>query len=223
MDLFYQTYIAREDQIYQSMPRRKPISGQVDPPELEFGVDWLCHGAHSVLDFGCGNGSLLFACAYRGVERLVGIDLSREAVALARWAGEDLPQCQFLWGSVEKLMELPDTSFDGIVLSNILDNLKPTDSRAVLQETIRLLQPEGKVLIKLNPYLTREQIEAWGVRTIEGDLLDDGLLLWNRTTEAWQEELQRDFRTVRFEDVYFSEYDQHDRMFLCEALQNANK
>lgn len=40
MDLFYQTYIAREDQIYQSMPRRKPISGQVDPPELEFGVDW---------------------------------------------------------------------------------------------------------------------------------------------------------------------------------------
>ena len=72
MDLFYQTYIAREDQIYQSMPRRKPISGQVDPPELEFGVDWLCHGAHSVLDFGCGNGSLLFACAYRGVERLVG-------------------------------------------------------------------------------------------------------------------------------------------------------
>ncbi|MEI3059696.1 MAG: methyltransferase domain-containing protein [Oscillospiraceae bacterium] len=177
MDLFYQTYIAREDQIYQSMPRRKPISGQVDPPELEFGVDWLCHGAHSVLDFGCGNGSLLFACAYRGVERLVGIDLSREAVALARWAGEDLPQCQFLWGSVEKLMELPDTSFDGIVLSNILDNLKPTDSRAVLQETIRLLQPEGKVLIKLNPYLTREQIEAWGVRTIEGDLLDDGLLL----------------------------------------------
>ena len=160
---------------------------------------------------------------YRGVERLVGIDLSREAVALARWAGEDLPQCQFLWGSVEKLMELPDTSFDGIVLSNILDNLKPTDSRAVLQETIRLLQPEGKVLIKLNPYLTREQIEAWGVRTIEGDLLDDGLLLWNRTTEAWQEELQRDFRTVRFEDVYFSEYDQHNRMFLCEALQNANK
>ena len=55
------------------------------------------------------------------------------------------------------------------------------------------------------------------------DLLDDGLLLWNRTTEAWQEELQRDFRTVRFEDVYFSEYDQHNRMFLCEALQNANK
>ena len=32
MDLFYQTYIAREDQIYQSMPRRKPVSGQVDPP-----------------------------------------------------------------------------------------------------------------------------------------------------------------------------------------------
>ena len=67
-------------------------------------------------------------------------------------------------------MELPDTSFDGIVLSNILDNLKPTDSRAVLQETIRLLQPEGKVLIKLNPYLTREQIEAWGVRTIEEEI-----------------------------------------------------
>ena len=185
MDLFYQTYIAREDQIYQSMPRRKPVSGQVDPPKLEFGMDWLCRGVHSVLDFGCGNGSLLFACAYRGVERLVGIDLSREAVALARYAGEDLPQCQFLWGSVEKLMELPDASFDGIVLSNILDNLKPADSRTVLQETIRLLQPEGKVLIKLNPYLTREQIEAWGVRTIEGDLLDDEMCIRDRWGKRW--------------------------------------
>lgn len=65
MDLFYQTYIAREDQIYQSMPRRKPVSGQVDPPKLEFGMDWLLPGVHSVLDFGCGNGSLLFAAAYR--------------------------------------------------------------------------------------------------------------------------------------------------------------
>ena len=49
MDLFYQTYSTREDQIYQSMPRRKPVSGQVDPPKLEFGMDWLCHGAHSAV------------------------------------------------------------------------------------------------------------------------------------------------------------------------------
>lgn len=77
-----------------------------------------------------------------------------------------------------------------------------------------------KALTQLNPYLTREQIDSRSVKTIDGDLLDDGLLLWNRTMEAWQEALRSRFRFVQLEDVYFPECDQHNHMFLYQTPSN---
>lgn len=44
----------------------------------------------------------------------------------------------------------------------------------------------------------------------------DGLLLWNKPDEHWLSLLNRHFSLVRQEDVYFSEYHQHNRLFLCE-------
>lgn len=217
MNPFYQKYIDRENEIYRGMTEEKPSSGKLEPPALEAGIDWLCQGTESVLDFGCGSGALLFACAFRGVKRLLGIDLSEAAVQMARRAGCDLPQCEFQHGSLELLPGLASGSFSGVILSNILDNLRPGDSMRVLNEVARLLQPDGKALIKLNPYITPEQITAWHIIPIDGDLLDDGLLLWNRKTAGWQAELIEYFQSVQRKDVYFPEQDQHNRMFLCEG------
>ena len=69
-------------------------------------------------------------------------------------------------------------------MSNILDNLYPEDAETVLNEVNRLLRPGGKLMVKLNPFLAEEQITEWGIRKIREDLLDDGLILWNRSTEA---------------------------------------
>ncbi len=216
---FYQPYIEREDKIYRQ------ISGETSktasnlestmPVELCKGLDWLCQDAESILDFGCGSGSLLASCAARGVTRLLGIDLSEEAVRCAR--NMDIPHCKIWQGSVECLADLPAHSVQGVILSNILDNLRPEDAEAALQQIHRLLTPRGRALVKVNPHLSPEQIQQWNVTVLEGDLLDDGLLLWNRTTEQWQQLLCKYFQHQRLVDVYFEAYDQHNRMFLCQV------
>jgi hypothetical protein len=58
-----------------------------------------------------------------------------------------------------------------------LDNLYPEDAETLLRECARLLKPGGKALIKLNPYLTKQQIKDWEIKVIEGSLLDDGYCL----------------------------------------------
>lgn len=219
MHSFYQPYIEREDKIYRQISgEMSATASNLDsamPVALCKALNWLCQDVESILDFGCGNGSLLASCAARGVTGLLGIDLSAEAV---RCAGNlDIPHCKIWQGSLERLADLPAHSVQGVILSNILDNLRPEDAEEALQQTRRLLTPQGKALVKLNQHLSPEQIRQWNVTVLEGDLLDDGLLLWNRTTEQWQQLLCKYFQHQRLVDVYFEAYDQHNRMFLCQV------
>jgi len=186
-------------------------------PVLDEALDWLCDGTESVLDFGCGNGSLLFSCALRGMKRMIGIDLSRSGIQNALLRAEKMQAGLFLFleGSLERLAELDSESIDGIILSNILDNLYPEDARALLAECFRILRCGGKTLIKLNPYLTQEQIEEWGIKTIAGNLLDDGILLWNNSTEEWRGILSSYFAIKRDAEVYYPEHDQTNRLFFA--------
>jgi arsenite methyltransferase len=59
---------------------------------------------------------------------------------------------------VEELEAIADGAFDGVVLSNIIDNLIPQDAIKVLTEVKRILKVSGKVSVKLNPFLTDKQV-----------------------------------------------------------------
>ena len=175
------------DRVYGAEEAIPPSSPDTGLPVLTAALDWLCEDARSVLDFGCGNGTALCWCALRGVRALTGVDLSPEAARLARIRGSLMPTGHFdvRCGGVNALSGLPDGAFDGVILMNILDNLYPQDGEALLAACARLMKPGGKALITLNPHLTPEQIASWGIRVLDGDLLDDGLLLYNRTDEDW--------------------------------------
>ncbi len=215
MDCFYTKYIEKENAYYRTLRPGTPKDGTLSPEVLNRAVDWLCRDSRAVLDFGCGSGGLSFACALRGVDSVLGIDGAEEGVRYARACGEALPQCRFLQGSVELLKDLQEGQFDGLILSNILDNLRPEDSADVLRESARALAPGGKALVKLNPFLTAWQIQEWNIRVLEEDLLDDGLLLWNKPDAFWVETLSRYYSEIRQLDVYYQEADQHNRLFLC--------
>ncbi|HHT53428.1 MAG TPA: methyltransferase domain-containing protein, partial [Clostridiales bacterium] len=122
----------------------------------------------------------------------------------------------FTAGGAEELQAIADSAFDGVILSNIIDNLLPEDAIVVLAETRRILKSGGKVLVKLNPFLTDNQIKEWNIKIIEKNFLDDGLYLWNQSTEEWTELLENYFSILEYKEIYFPGHDQYNRLFLMQ-------
>jgi len=207
------------DGVFREEAAEIPTGPDLGIPMLDSALTWLCDGAQKVLDFGCGNGSLLFRCALRGTQVHRGIDFSSEAVGLAQKRAALMNRGRYIFsvGEVSALKPIGNGSMDAALLSNILDNLIPQDSEALLNHVRRILRPGGKLLVKLNDYMTEERMTEWDVKRIEGDLLDDGLLLYNRTTEDWEEALEKRFHIERFHEIYYPQQDQYNRLFLLRG------
>lgn len=182
---------------------------------LDEALRWLCDGTQSVIDFGCGNGSMLFICAQNGTKVHLGIDLSNEAVLLSKRRANSfrVGSYTFLQGGVETLSNIPDASFDAMILSNIIDNLFPDDAITVISECARILRKNAKLLIKLNPYISATQIKDWNIKCISENLFDDGLILWNNTTDQWRALFEQHFKVIFTEEIYYPEHEQTNRMF----------
>ena len=70
--------------------------------------------------------------------------------------------------------------------------------------------------MKLNPYITDEQIEEYGIKKIGDNLLDDGMILWNNTNEMWISIFQKKYSIIRYEEIIYEEYAQMNSMYLLE-------
>ncbi|MGM9523574.1 MAG: methyltransferase domain-containing protein [Faecousia sp.] len=216
----YDSSIDQWDNIFSAETPAFPRARLSGNTAFDKGLEWLTENTTSVLDFGCGNGIVLFLCALHGTATHIGIDLSAQAIRNAEAAARVAPcgEFHFECGSLEVLRRMESSSVDAVILSNIMDNLYPEDAAAVLTEVKRILRTNGKLLLKLNPYITAAQIESWGIRVIEGNLLDDGMLLWNQTTPEWDAFLGARFHIERFENIYYEEHAQYNRMYLLRKL-----
>ena len=207
------------DDIFKKEEVIKIINKETGIKEFDDALDWLSIGVESVLDFGCGNGSLLYKIAARGAKELIGIDISEEGIRIAHRLKEvnDVEKSEFIVGGVESLEKLEDNCVDAIVLSNIVDNLSPKDCRKVLKECKRILKTDGKVLVKLNPFITEEQIREWNIKVIENNFLDDGLFLWNQTDKEWFETFEKYFNVIKNYEIYYKEHNQTNRIYLLRG------
>lgn len=194
-----------------NMPQQK----KTENDGFDNSLSWLLEKASSVIDFGCANGNLLFHCCQYGTTKHIGIDLSSQGIANARENGKKISDREFLFicGGVDALASVEPSSTDAAILSNIIDNLYSEDAHCVLSEIKRILRPNGRLLVKLNPFLTSEQISEYGIQVIEGNLLDDGLILWNNSTEEWDRILNAYFYIDKFKNIYYEEYDQYNRLY----------
>lgn len=206
---FWNEVFAREVPVF-------PKAAKTGIEEFDAGIAWLADGSESVLDFGCGNGTLLFICRNLGTKTHIGIDLSEQAIksAVERSRAVQNENFSFINGGTEQLKNIADNSVDAAILSNILDNLYPDDAVFALGEIHRLLKRGGKLLVKLNPFLSEKQIKEWNIKTIDGNLLDDGLLLWNNTDAEWERLFGEKFSTVAKKEIYYKEAEQTNRMYL---------
>ena len=218
MNELYDKCIWQWNRIFEEAGCCVPATPDTGIPALNEALDWLCDKTSSVLDFGCGNGILLFLCALRGTKRHVGIDLSAAGLHAAKQSSEQAAtgQYSFLCGGIERFHEIAAASFDAIILSNILDNLTPEDSKKLIGESFRVLKPGGRVLVKLNPHLSKEEIDRFHIRIVSGDFLDDGLYLLNYSTEKWRIQLSSLFAIEREMTAFFAQADQTNRIFLLK-------
>ena len=100
-------------------------------------------GIGRLLDIGTGTGALLEVLAPR-IESGLGIDASRQMLALARARLAPLGHCAVRQGDMYRL-PLPDAAFDLVVMQMILHHAE--DPAAALAEAARVLRPGGRLLV----------------------------------------------------------------------------
>jgi ubiquinone/menaquinone biosynthesis C-methylase UbiE/DNA-binding transcriptional ArsR family regulator len=102
-------------------------------------------GLHDFLDVGTGTGRVLEIFGPR-VERAVGVDLSREMLAVARVNLEraNLRNCSLRQADMYQL-PLPSASFDAVVIHQVLHYAERPAQ--VIAEAARVLRTEGRLVI----------------------------------------------------------------------------
>ena len=110
------------------------------------------------LDFGCGVGRLTQALARRQ-EHVVGADISRGMIDLARRLNQYPDRAEYLCTAENGLKALADRSFQFIYSNIVLQHVAPELSVQYLGEFFRLLEPNGLLVFQL-PSHKESPVEA---------------------------------------------------------------
>lgn len=99
----------------------------------------------TVLDLGCGWGTISYAMAHR-VHRVVGVDFSRRAVdeCNGRRTQAGTANVEFQVGDA-RCTGLDAAGFDLVVAADLFEHLYPDDSETVAGEAFRVLKPGGRI------------------------------------------------------------------------------
>ena len=103
----------------------------------------------TVLDVGCGTGSLLIEAArlLGSGSVLYGVEPSREMLAHAsRKARQHIPETNFVQGSADQI-PFPDASFDVVFCTMVLHHLPAAMQIAAIREMSRVVRPGGRLVI----------------------------------------------------------------------------
>jgi ubiquinone/menaquinone biosynthesis C-methylase UbiE len=102
----------------------------------------------SILDLGCGTGTLALSIARDCAEAQVwGLDADSAALAIAtaKQAREGL---RVHWRKgLAQAVPFPDDAFDAVASSLFFHHLRRDDKLAVLREVVRILRPGGRVVV----------------------------------------------------------------------------
>jgi len=145
-------------------------------------------GLRDLLDIGTGTGRMLEIFGPQ-VERAVGVDLSREMLAVARVNLEraNLRNCSLRQADMYQL-PLPGASFDAVVIHQVLHYAeRPAQAIA---EAARVLRPQGRlVIVDFAPHDLEFLRTEHAHRRL--GFADDEVLAWCRATGLEPEAVQR--------------------------------
>ena len=135
--------------------------GRVDRIKREIAAGWVEPG-HSVLELGCGTGSLAHLLTERGAD-VTGIDISERMLAVAR---EVAPAAKVMHLTATEIERLGESCFDRIVATLSLSELSEDELDYVLHASARLLKPGGLLVVadEVVPIRLRQRILFWLIR-----------------------------------------------------------
>lgn len=210
------------NQVYQEN-KLEDLSGERLTVEPTFDACLEVFAEHSkyVLDFGCGTGDILFQCADFGyLSYGLGIDRSEVGINYAvKMANlNHYHRLDFILGDLNYLKQLDDASFDGIILSNVLDVVPKETSDQILEQCERLLKQDGYIFLKINPYITNENLDYYELTHLRDNLfVKDGVLRLRRlTTSQWHKELEQFFEIERYLEFPYPWQDGMNRLWLLK-------
>jgi len=98
-----------------------------------------------VLDFGCGYGMLSNFLALKSPDRRVlGIDLNRERIEVAKRSSKGHPEVSFQLGDVRDFQGIP---FDAVVMTDVLHHISDDKVRMLLQIIRSCLSDNGTLVV----------------------------------------------------------------------------
>ncbi len=109
-----------------------------------YGFAWqhVAAGAVAHLDYGCGDGRFLVGLRGKGIVRIVGVDVSREAVGLAKAKCGGM---QIMHVDGKAALPFGKGEFSSVSLLDVLEHVDAPD--ALLAELHRVLQDGGTLII----------------------------------------------------------------------------
>lgn len=197
-------------------------------PTFDACLNVFAQNTRRVLDFGCGSGDILFQCADFGhLTYGMGIDRSETGIRYAKQMASynHYRNLDFIVGDLSHFSQMEDASFDGIILSNVLDVVPKDVELAIFHEMTRLLSDDGYLLVKLNPYATQQQLDNWGFAKIEDNLYEDhGVLrVRNLHTKTWKRQFKQQFTIQRYLEFPYPWQAGMNRLFLLQKKTAAHR
>ena len=105
-----------------------------------------------IMDLGCGRGELACAIAAAGAIS-IGVDFSRDALAMTRETSRRLGQPLLLVRARAEAMPFRPGSVDAVLATDIVEHLPDRDLRGVMREVHDLLKPGGRFVVHTAPTL----------------------------------------------------------------------
>ena len=198
------TFAAQEKALAEEGERDQEGWKDLAPSEKLYRAACQLGKSKKVLDYGCGDAWAGIIAAISGCEDVDAVDAAPGAVrAAVRNAG--------LYGVKDRvhaacvgpdwLDSVPAETYDGIMISNVLDVVPPETAEAILRASAKAAAPDAVVMIGLNYYLSPDAAAARSIELAGGSkLYMDGVLrLVSRTDEEWEKIFSPWYSVVKLE------------------------
>ena len=143
-----------------------------------------------ILDAGCGNGYLCRLLSKKGA-RMVGVDVSEEAIEMAKVAERRDPLgIRYHVGSLCNMSMFRNSMFDAVVSNIVLSDLQ--DMNSAFAEIRRVLKSRGKLVFSImHPCFSSAPVHGWVKRPLDSDRAEDWLYwkvdrYFERGIEEWR-------------------------------------